>query len=228
MKKYQWVLFDIDKTLLHFNDSIALQEVFSQHNFNFTENDFQHYQTINKNLWSEYQRGLINLNQLYAQRFAPWENQLQTPSTELNNAFLASIINHCALIDGAINVLDRLKGKAKLGVISNATSQFQHTRLEKTGIKNYFDLLVISEEVGIAKPDPRIFNHAFTKMGNPNLQEILMVGDTLEADILGGINAGIDTCWLNMENKPASASITPHFEVSSLFELENLLSKTFN
>ena len=99
----------------------------------------------------------------------------------------------------------------------------QEIRLARTGLKKHFDLLIISEEVGVAKPDPAIFTHAFEKMGQPSLDRILMVGDTPESDIVGGINAGIDTCWLNWQNKSLPASIRPHYEVSSPKALKQLL-----
>ncbi|MBJ4296929.1 HAD-IA family hydrolase, partial [Salmonella enterica subsp. enterica serovar Typhimurium] len=87
------------------------------------------------------------------------------------------------------------------------------------------DLLVISEQVGVAKPDPKIFNYALEQAGNPDRSRVLMVGDTAESDILGGINAGLSTCWLNAHHREQPAGIHPTWTVASLSELEQLLCK---
>ena len=97
--------------------------------------------------------------------------------------------------------------------------------LERTGLKEHFDLLVISEQVGMAKPQPGIFDHALALIGNPDRDRVLMVGDNVDSDILGGLNAGLHTCWLNTQNKPVPEGIKPHYQVASLTELELLFKK---
>ncbi|MBM7456816.1 FMN phosphatase YigB (HAD superfamily) [Oceanisphaera litoralis] len=99
----------------------------------------------------------------------------------------------------------------------------QHTRLKRAGWQDSFSTLVISEQVGVAQPDTGIFEHAFEQMGHPPKEQILMVGDNLHSDILGGLNAGIHTCWLNSNDSAAPEGIRPHFEVSSLNQLHQLL-----
>ncbi|MEG1250103.1 MAG: HAD-IA family hydrolase, partial [Citrobacter sp.] len=101
----------------------------------------------------------------------------------------------------------------------------QQIRLERTGLRDHFDLMVISEEVGVAKPDPRIFDYALEQAGNPDRSRVLMVGDTAESDILGGINSGLSTCWLNAHQRVQPAGIQPTWTVASLSELEQLLCK---
>ena len=119
--------------------------------------------------------------------------------------------------------MNTLKGHAKLGIITNGFTELQQIRLEATGLDHYFDVLVISEEVGVAKPHPDIFDHALELMGNPPREHVLMVGDNPDSDIVGGINAGLDTCWLNTHRRTAPAGIRPKYEVSSLEDLERLL-----
>jgi 5'-nucleotidase len=80
--------------------------------------------------------------------------------------------------------------------------------------------LVISEQVGIAKPHRDIFDHALTRMGNPARDRVLMVGDNPDTDILGGINAGLDTCWINVGGREAPEGVVPTMQVASLSELE--------
>lgn len=220
MKTYKWIIFDADETLFHFDAFNGLQLMFSRLHIPFTLEDYQEYQTTNKSLWVEYQNGVITAQQLQHQRFNKWANKLEISSHDLNHAFLSTMAEICTPLDGATNLLRTLKGKAKLGIITNGFTELQQARLERTGLRDHFDFLVISEEVGIAKPHPGIFHHALSLMGNPAPEHVLMVGDTPESDILGGINAGLDTCWLNVNQRPAPKGITPHYQVSSLSELE--------
>lgn len=130
----------------------------------------------------------------------------------------------CTPIEGAVNLLNSLKGKTSLGIITNGFAELQKTRVERMGLKDHSDLFIISEQVGIAKPHPKIFEHALDLMGNPARDNVLMVGDNPDSDILGGINVGIDTCWLNRTNKPTPKGIKPSYQVASLIELETRLS----
>lgn len=125
----------------------------------------------------------------------------------------------------AVSLLNAIRGKAKIGIITNGFTSLQQIRLERTGLRDYFDLLVISEEVGVAKPDPKIFDYALAQAGNPDRDRVLMVGDTAASDILGGINAGLSTCWLNAHHREQPEGIEPTWTVSSLHELELLLCK---
>lgn len=84
---------------------------------------------------------------------------------------------------------------------------------------------MISEEVGVPKPDPRIFDYALEQAGNPDRERVLMVGDTAESDIRGGMNAGLSTVWLNAHGRTLPEGIQPTSTVTSLNELEQLLCK---
>ena len=223
MKAYEWILFDADDTLFHFDAFRGLQLMFFQFGVKFTEQDYHEYQTLNKSLWVDYQNGSIIAQQLQHQRFHAWANKLQISPQVLNNAFLIAMAEICTPMAGAVSLLNALKGKIKLGIITNGFTDLQQIRLERTGLTGHFDLLVISEQVGIAKPHLGIFEHAFSLMGNPAREQVLMVGDNPDSDILGGINAGLDTCWLNVDNKPAPEGIKPLYQISSLTELENML-----
>ncbi|WP_298625695.1 pyrimidine 5'-nucleotidase [uncultured Legionella sp.] len=223
MKNYSWILFDADETLFHFDAYRGLVLMFAKLGILFTRENYEEYERVNKPLWTEYQNGQINAQQLQSRRFAPWEEKLQTPAQELNRAFMTVMADICAPLDGALSLLNSLKGKSKLGVITNGFIELQQLRLERTGLKDHFDVFVISEEVGHAKPHPRIFDHTLSLMGDPSREDVLMVGDNPDADILGGLNAGLDTCWLNVHNTVAPEGITPHYEVRSLAELESLL-----
>ena len=223
MKPYEWILFDADETLFEFDALRGLKLMFSRFGINFSDADFSEYQLVNKPLWVQYQNGEISATQLQYQRFQSWAERLdETPKT-LNSAFLSAMADICAPLQGAANLLNTLRGKMKLGIITNGFTELQQVRLERTGFRDHFDVLIISEQVGVAKPHPEIFEYALSAMGHPSRERVLMVGDNPDSDILGGLNAGPHTCWVNADNKPEPTDIKPHYQVSSLSELESLL-----
>ena len=223
LKDWDWILFDADDTLFHFDAFAGLQHLFQHYNVAFSQADYDAYQAINKPLWVDYQNGVINALQLQHQRFEGWAARLNVTAADLNHRFLLTMGQICVPLPGAVELLTALHGQVKMGIITNGFTAMQQVRLEQTGFAGYFDLLVVSEEVGVAKPHPAIFNHALNEMGNPPRDRVLMVGDNPDSDILGGINAGLATCWLNVDGKPARDTIAPTWQVASLSELQQKL-----
>ena len=179
--KWDWIFFDADETLFTFDSFGGLQRMFLDYSVTFTAEDFQDYQAVNKPLWVDYQNGAITALQLQHQRFDVWAERLNVSPGALNEAFLNAMADICAPLPGAVSLLDSLKGKVKLGIITNGFTALQQIRLERTGLRDHFDALVISEEVGVPKPDPRIFDYALAQAGNPDRDRVLMVGDTAES-----------------------------------------------
>ncbi|WP_414147525.1 pyrimidine 5'-nucleotidase [Erwinia sp. BNK-24-b] len=224
LKEWDWILFDADDTLFHFDAFAGLQRLFQQYDVVFSPDDYQEYQAVNKPLWVEYQNGAITALQLQHQRFQGWADKLNVTPLDLNNGFLSAMGELCLPLTGAVNLLNSLKGKVKMGIITNGFTALQQVRLERTGFLDYFDLLVISEQVGHAKPHPAIFDYALEKMGQPPRERVMMVGDNPDSDILGGMRAGLATCWLNADNRPLPEGIKPDWQVATLSELQDILN----
>ncbi|MGL4726523.1 MAG: pyrimidine 5'-nucleotidase [Scandinavium sp.] len=225
MKMWDWIFFDADETLFTFDAFSGLQRMFLDYSVTFTAEDFQDYQAVNKPLWVDYQNGAITSLQLQYQRFESWAARLNVKPGDLNDAFMNAMAEICAPLPGAVSLLNALQGKVKMGIITNGFTSLQQIRLERTGLREHFDLLIISEEVGVAKPDSRIFDYALEQAGHPDRSRVLMVGDTAASDILGGMNAGLSTCWLNAHQQVLPEHINPTWTVTSLGELEQLLCK---
>ncbi|PSU19781.1 pyrimidine 5'-nucleotidase [Photobacterium kishitanii] len=221
--KYQWILFDADETLFHFDAFRGLQLMFSRHNIVFSNSDFEQYEAINKPLWVDYQNGIISATELQNIRFETWAAALSLSTEQLNTDFLKAMADICTPLAGAKSMLEALSQHAKLGIITNGFTALQEIRLERTGFADFFDVLIISEQVGVAKPDVKIFDYACQQMNITQRQQVLMVGDNPHSDILGGINAGMDTCWLNSDQKPLPKGITPTYTIASLAELQTIL-----
>ncbi|MCG2837241.1 pyrimidine 5'-nucleotidase [Photobacterium sp. WH77] len=221
--KYQWILFDADETLFHFDAYRGLKLMFSRFEVDFTPEHFSEYQRVNQPLWVDYQNGDIDAEQLKHQRFESWAQQLGVTTVTLNSAFLEAMADTCSLLPGAATLLERLNPHVKMGIITNGFTELQDIRLQRTGVDHYFSSLIISEKVGAAKPSPIIFDYAINAIGNPAPSTVLMVGDNPHSDILGGMKAGMDTCWLNHHDAQAPEGIRPSYTVRHLDELTSLL-----
>lgn len=221
--KYSYVLFDADETLFRFDILAGMTRMFKKYGVNFTKDDYIHYQKTNKQLWVDYQNGVISADYLQVTRFNEWSAKLNVSAKELNDAFLDAMAQICEPLPGAVELLNKLKPHARLGIITNGFARLQTVRLEHTGLKDMFEWLVISELVGIAKPNKAIFEHTFELMGNPNKGQILMVGDTASSDILGGNDVGIDTCWLQHPGEQLPEGITPTYTITKLEQLQAIL-----
>lgn len=224
LQNWDCILFDADDTLFHFDAFSGLQRLFAGYDVQFTDRDYEDYQAINKPLWVDYQNGTITALQLQTRRFTGWAEKLQVTPDILNSGFLSAMAEICTPLEGAVGLLDLLKGKVKMAIVTNGFTALQQARLERTGFLGYFDALVISEQVGLPKPDAAIFDHTLQQLGNPARERVLMVGDTPESDILGGMNAGIKTCWLDHGTRPLPEHITPTWRVKSLTELQARLT----
>lgn len=223
---YDWLLFDADETLFSFNALAGLQRLFRDYGVNFTEADYNDYQALNKPLWQDYQAGKIDARTLQRRRFASWAGELQVSADELNSAFLGAMAAICQPLEGARELLERARQSAKIGIITNGFTELQEARLAQTGLGELVDLVVISEQVGVAKPDPAIFTHALDLMQQTNRERVLMTGDNPHSDVLGAQRSGLHSCWLNVEDIACPLPTPPHYTVRSLPELDRLLAAT--
>ena len=123
------------------------------------------------------------------------------------------------MIPGAEEALQELAEVATMIAVSNGTESVERGRLKLSGFEKYFDDIFISETVGVSKPNPKIFQMAMRKLGIEHSDKVLVVGDSLSADIQGGVNAGLDTCWVNMNGLENESGLTPTYEVKALSEL---------
>ena len=222
---YKWLLFDVDNTLLDFEqtEALALEQSFAQHGLPFPDSAKRRYHEINQSYWQRLERKEITPEVIRAGRFQDLftELGLSFDAERFADSYLMQLGQQAPLIDGAMELLEELNGRYQLGIITNGLANVQHPRLERSGLKPHFATVIISEEVGVAKPDARIFDIAFSRMNQPAKNEVLIIGDSLSSDIIGGINYGIDTCWFNPNGKTTDLPIT--YEIKSLHQLNEIL-----
>jgi len=137
--------------------------------------------------------------------------------------YLSQLGQNAQLIDGAEAMLRALSGQVDMMLITNGLHAVQRSRFALSPLPAYFADIIISEEVGVAKPAPGIFDIAFEKMGNPAKDRVLIIGDSLSSDMAGGINYGIDTCWFNPDGRARDGQVGITHEIRRLSDLPPML-----
>ena len=184
--------------------------------------DFQ----INKMCWQEYERGKIDRHTLARKRFDVFFDEIGVngiDTVRFNEEYLGELPKHPYFLEDAPGLLTKVKKSYRLGLITNGLQQVQRPRLKSSGIEHHFDFIVVSGEIGLAKPDPAFFDHAHRAMDEPDKQTVMVIGDGLYSDMRGGIDYGYRTCWYNPDGHEAPEDINPDHEIRSHSELISLL-----
>ncbi len=224
--KYKYLFIDLDNTILDFHKAeyFALGKTLSHFGLEPTDYVRSRYSVINRAHWDMLERMEITRDQVLTGRY---EVLLKEFCLDVNPVECARFYEHCIAYDdhyflpGAGEALAALSKDYRLFLASNGTAEMQHGKLKNLGITALFDKLFISEELGVDKPDARFFQRAFAQIDGFDPKYALMVGDSLVADIKGGIDAGIDTCWINPEGK--SGNLQPTYTLAQLSQLPALL-----
>ncbi|WP_408607055.1 YjjG family noncanonical pyrimidine nucleotidase [Anaeromicrobium sediminis] len=223
-------MFDADETLFDFKKSErdTLKNTMLEFNIDYDENyHLKVYKEINTAIWKELEDGLITQKKLKVERFKRLCDKLNATFDE--SEFAKSYMNHLSyasfLYDDSIKLVEDLHKDYRLTIITNGLKDVQDNRIRKSIIAKYFEDIVVSEEVQVAKPDPKIFEHALKNIKHTDKSKVLIVGDSLTSDIQGGINFGIDTCWFNPNKIVNKMGINPTYEISNLMELRNIIEK---
>jgi YjjG family noncanonical pyrimidine nucleotidase len=226
MKKYSWLLFDIDQTLLDYRkaEEEAIKNTFQIHNYPFNLSILEEYKRINQRLWMKLETKELDVETIKVKRFDELFKfiGIRGDAKEFSKSYLNQLSQCPFLMDGAEEVVHTLSKDYNLGIITNGIWQVQRPRLELSNIGQYFDVTIISDEVGTAKPHPEIFDVAFVQMDNPPKKKVLMIGDSNLFDIQGGHNYGIDTCWIRVDPS-YEATYPPTYKIDRISELPNIL-----
>ena len=224
MAKYYCILFDADNTLLNFDaaENKALAETLVNYGIEPDAETVQTYRTINEELWRQLEKGQIRREKLFGERFSRFLKAINAAGdgVEMNRFYLEQLSTHPDLMSPEVlDVLRELSEVATLAIVSNGAQKVQTRRLAESGVMNFMEDVFISEKMGCEKPNARIFDAALRALGVENREHVLMVGDSLPSDIQGGSNAGLDTCWVNMNGLENESGLTPTYEVKALSEL---------
>lgn len=231
LKNYKHIFFDLDHTLWDFdtNSKLALGEMYELNNLKekgiYDFNQFyQTYKPINDQFWYLYHNNKVTKEELRLGRFRETLTRFLIDDEDLIKTLAEQYLqispSKTALMPNAIEVLNHLQARYEIHVITNGFAEVQRVKIKNSGLKDYFKNVLISEEVGFQKPQPEIFHHAFNLAGT-SPENSIMIGDSLNTDIEGAQNAGMDSIYFNPRNK--WHKYNPTFEIRELIELKELL-----
>ncbi len=227
--KYRLLIFDLDNTIFDYNaaENNALKLTFEYFNLSVTEKLKLSYREINERFWQQLEKGEISSEQLRVFRFEKFGqvHGIEWNAAEVSRVYLGNLGRGVFLVDGAEALLSGLRDVFRIGAVTNGISDVQRSRIGYSPFADLFDPLVISDEVGAAKPDPAIFEIFLEKAGIENRSEILMIGDSLTSDIAGAAAAGIPSCWFNPAKMPLPENCTakPDFIIDKLGKVADIV-----
>ncbi len=225
------IFFDLDHTLWDFekNSETVIKQLLVTYDlerlYNLTADDFiKKYKKINHKLWHLYSHKKITKEELRNTRFSKTLKKFGAKNEELSllleKEYIARSPYQTHLLDGANEILDYLKPKYHLHILTNGFKEVQHIKLHESGIKKYFNNIFISEEIGFQKPDIEIFEAA-QKKAIVKADECIMIGDNYPNDIEGALNAGWKAIYIS--NRKKRTKNENLFQINNLLELKELL-----
>ena len=231
LKKYKHIFFDLDRTLWDFDAAaeVAFERIYEQYNLKSlgipSAHEFHEvYHPLNERLWELYREDKITKADLNRTRFLKPLEHYGIYDVELADHLSEDYVywspRIVRLVPGTMELLEYLKPKYHLHLITNGFEEVQDTKLTLSGMKPYFETLTVSEEVGVKKPNPEIFHYALRK-ANATTEESIVIGDEMAVDIDGARAAGIDQIFFNPSGKEVEGERT--FEVKYLREIIEIL-----
>lgn len=225
---YTTFLLDLDHTLFDTDASevAAFEQTMLAANIEQPDSYLQAFKKINLDLWAAVERGEMKPELLRTLRFERFVMafELDADPEQLSDDYVTGLGAYGDLYDGAREVLEALSEKAALGMVTNGLGEVQRSRIARLGLDDYFDAVAISAEIGAAKPDAAIFDLVFESLATSNPESAVMVGDNLSADIAGGANYGIATCWYNPNGRSTNGAHRIDHEIVDLQELVGLIA----
>lgn len=221
--EYQTLFLDADETLLDFKRAEAqgLENALRRHQLLFNKEILALYSGINKKCWEEFEQGFLDKETLLVERFRRLFAALDIKADPhaVRLSYHEELGKGGFLIEHAYEVCEELGKTHDLYIVTNGVAATQYSRFALSGLDKLVKGIFVSEEIGIPKPQKGYFDYVFAQIPGFRKENALMVGDSLTADIMGGINAGLDTCWYNPGRKPAPAGIKITYEIQDIREL---------
>lgn len=229
VKKYQTLLFDVDDTLLDFAaaEDQAFRLLLQEQGVSYKEEWKRQYQQLNQGLWKSFEAGGITRDEVVNTRFTLFFEKMgkKVDGALLEQSYREYLGEGNQLLDGAMDLIVKISNHFDLYIVTNGMSATQEKRLKSSGLYPLFKAIFVSEDTGYQKPMKEFFDYCFDRIPSFNKETALIIGDSLSADIQGGHNAGIDTCWINPLKMDNSLDVQPTYEIAKLEELFLLLKR---
>ena len=224
--KLSWLLFDADNTLLDFTSAskASLVQSLGENGIDCNPAILSTYKSINAQVWTEFENGKITAKHLRRKRFQLLFEAIDVQDIDPEHFSVRYLENLVALseaYEGVMDTLEHLKSKYRISLVTNGLREVQRPRLSKLKMNHYFESIIVSDEIGSAKPDQKFFKYTFGTIYNPpDKSEVMIIGDNPVSDIQGGREFGIKTCLVS-EN--GNEGIVSDLSIKSVNELPDLL-----
>lgn len=219
--KYNVLLADNDGTLMDFDASerVALKEAMDRQGVRLDEEREKLYSEINARLWEAFERRETTQAALRVDRFRIFLKEIKSPADaeRMSEDFLAALSLRCDEIDGAFDFLREAAARVPVVMITNGISAVQRSRFARSRLTPFFREIVVSEEIGAAKPDPRFIETALARV-NADPAHALILGDSLTSDIAAANASHVAGCWFNPKGKKNTTAFSPDYEIRTLKE----------
>lgn len=241
MKRYEIILWDVDGTLLNFLESqtYAIKEAFRVYDIEINDQVVERYSEINESYWKRLEKCEITKKDLLHARFedlftvikneAGFLSKKDTqkiseiPINDFQAIYQKNLGSVYFFVDNAYELCVKLKKDFKQYIVTNGEAWTQENKLRLSGLTDIVDDVFISEEIGIPKPNRQFFETCFSRIPQLEREKVIIIGDSLTSDILGGNNAGIKSCWYNPGNLENETSAVADYEIRNLWEAEEIL-----
>ncbi|WP_442265467.1 YjjG family noncanonical pyrimidine nucleotidase [Tenacibaculum sp. ZS6-P6] len=227
MTEIEHIFFDLDHTLWDFekNSALTFQQIFKEQEITLDFDKFlEVYIPLNLKYWRLFREDKISKEELRYRRLHDVFEKLNYSVTDelihkISEDYIKYLSDYNFLIEGALEILEYLKLKYQLHIITNGFKEVQHKKIIKSGIRDFFNLVVTSESVGLKKPNPKIFDFALQEV-NAEPEKCVMIGDSLEADVKGAIDMKMQAIFYNPNKEIGIPNVQ---SISSLLEIKQFL-----
>ena len=225
---FEILLIDLDDTILDFKkqEHVAIRKTLRDAGLEPTEVVCARYSQINDWHWKQLEKGTITRDEVLYGRFRVLfgEMGIDADPVATSQAYMENLGSGPYFLPGAEEAIRSLGQKYRVFLASNGTSVVQKRRIKSAGLEEMVEGIFISQDAGVNKPGKGFFDYCFAHIPDFDIQKVLMVGDSLSSDILGGQNAGIPTCWVAPKEKVCTLEKQPDYRIESITQLETLLA----
>lgn len=228
-RRYDVLLCDADNTIFDFTkaEENAFAIACAHAGIDGAERLLPVYADINSAMWKLLELGGITQSVLRVRRFELFLaaiGRTDIDARDMGDTFADALGRQSVPLPGAVEAVARWSRVLPVIIVTNGISKVQHGRMEGSEVRHFISGMVISEEVGAAKPDPRMLELAMEKAGVTDRRRALMLGDSLSSDIAAAANAGVDACWFNPRGAENAKRLPVRYEIRSLDEVDAILT----
>ena len=224
MKNYSVLFWDIDDTLLDFQkgEQCAFEAACSTLHIPYSDSFYNDYHEINEKHWKLLELGKTTREILLVERFKDLFElyHIDCDPALMEDTYRSYLDHQHQFMPYAFDVLQQLQDM-RMCIVTNGRTNTQKKRYHDANLDDFMENLYISEQMGLSKPNPEFLYKVMEDMNLTDSSEILLIGDSLSSDILGGNNAGIDTVWYNPHHKDNNTTAIPTYEIDDLRQLVN-------